>query len=148
MTAAPSSDVRDIVDKLAAALAPRTEVLDAYLFGSLARGEASAHSDVDVAVFVEPQALARPGFGYEAELGASVQQALARPDVDITVLNRAGPVIYHRVVRDGIRVLSRNMRATTTREGEALSRYCDYVPTLRMIERMHRARIASGSFGR
>jgi predicted nucleotidyltransferase len=32
------------------ALARRPEVLEAYLFGSLARGDAQAHSDADVAV--------------------------------------------------------------------------------------------------
>jgi hypothetical protein len=134
--------------KLRAVLEPRGEVLEAYLFGSSGRGEATGHSDVDVAVFVEAGALGRSGFGYEAELGAALQQALGRPDVDVVVLNKAGPVLYHRVVRDGVRVLSRDLAATTTREGQALSRYCDYIPTLRTIEMLHRARIASGGFGR
>ena len=40
----------EVVAALGAALERRAEVLDAYLFGSLARGEAQAHSDVDVAV--------------------------------------------------------------------------------------------------
>lgn len=36
-------------------------------------------------------------------------------------------------LRDGQRILSRDLRATTTREGYALSRYCDYVPQLAKI---------------
>jgi predicted nucleotidyltransferase len=39
-----------LVTALAAALAPRPEVLEAYLFGSRATGSAQPHSDVDVAV--------------------------------------------------------------------------------------------------
>ena len=39
---------------LRGALEPRAEVLEAYLFGSWARGEAVGHSDVDVAVYVDP----------------------------------------------------------------------------------------------
>jgi predicted nucleotidyltransferase len=39
--------VQAIVTKV---LAARPEVLEGYLFGSTARGDAQAHSDVDVAV--------------------------------------------------------------------------------------------------
>jgi uncharacterized protein len=144
----PPASARDLTPTLSAALQARGEVLEAYLFGSVARREAAAHSDVDVAVFVEPQALERPGVGYEAELAAELAQALGRSDVDVVLLNLAGPVLYHRVLRDGVRVVSRDLAATTTREGQALSRYCDYVPTLRKIERLHSARIESGEFGR
>jgi predicted nucleotidyltransferase len=138
----------ELAERLRAVLGVRTEILDAYLFGSVARGEARAHSDVDLAVFVEPAFLDRPGLGYQAELGADLQQALGRPDVDIVVLNHASPLLYHRVLRDGTRVLARDLAATTTREGMALSRYCDYVPVLRTIEALHAARVASGQFGR
>jgi hypothetical protein len=145
---AESTDPVELERRLRETLEPRAEVLEAYLFGSIARGDATRHSDVDVAVFVEPRALQQPGYGLEAELGAVLQQALGRPDIDVVLLNGAGPLLYHRVVRDGVRVLARDLAATTTREGQALSRYCDYVPTLRVIEALHRARIASGGFGR
>jgi hypothetical protein len=36
----------------------------------------------------------------------------------------------------GDRIFSRDLRATTTREGQALSRYCDYLPQRRMKERL------------
>jgi predicted nucleotidyltransferase len=137
-----------LIEQLTAALTPRAEVLEAYLFGSVARGEASAHSDVDVAVYVTDDALNAPGFGYAAELSADLQQALGRPDIDLVVLNRATPLLYHRVLRDGVRVLSRDLTATTRREGYAFSRYCDDLPRLRLIEEAHRARVRSGKLGR
>jgi predicted nucleotidyltransferase len=138
----------EIARRLAAALLPRAEVQEAYLFGSVARGDEQAHSDVDVAVYVAGSALDRPGFGYAAELGSDLQRALGRSDVDIVILNQAPPVLYHAVLRDGERLLSRDLAATTTREGRALSRYCDDVPRLRQIEAIHHARIAAGNFGR
>ena len=122
-------------------------MLDAYLFGSQARGNAGPLSDVDVAVYVEPASLDRPGFGVQAELGSELQAALGRSDVDIVLLNHAPPLLYHRVLRDGERLLSRSEPDTATREGQALSRYCDFVPQLRKIEAAHRARIAAGRFG-
>jgi predicted nucleotidyltransferase len=67
-----------IVAQVTAALLPRAEILEVYLFGSLARGDDQAHSDVDVAVVVADAALDQPGLGYHAELGADLQQALAR----------------------------------------------------------------------
>jgi predicted nucleotidyltransferase len=122
--------------------------LEAYLFGSQARGSASAHSDIDVAVFVEAAALMEPGFGYDSVLGAELQQALARSDVDVVILNHAPPLLYHRVLKDGTRLLARDLAATTTREGAALSRYFDYLPQLQKIEAAHRLRRASGDIRR
>lgn len=146
MTAAFGTDV---YDRVRAILEPKSEILEAYVFGSVARGQAAAHSDLDVAVFVSEAALTRPGgFGYDADLTTDLMAALGTNDVDVVVLNRASPVLYHRVLRDGERILSRDLAATTTREGRALSRYCDYVPQLRKIEELSRRRIRSGEFGR
>jgi len=106
-----------LIERATAALRQRPEVLDAYLFGSRARGGARPGSDVDVAVYVDPSALIRPGFGIGAELGSCLQAALGRSDVDLVILNRAPPLLYQRVLRDGIRLLSRCEPATVTREG-------------------------------
>jgi hypothetical protein len=137
-----------LAKRLGAALTERSEVLDAYLFGSHARGEARAHSDVDVAVFVDPALAVESAFGYAAELTSALMAALATNQIDVVLLNAAPPLLYHRVLRDGVRVLSRDLTATTTREGAALSRYCDFVPQLQKIEEAASARVRSGEFGR
>ena len=129
-------------------MAARPEILEAYLFGSHARGDEKAHSDVDVAVFVDPNRVPDSSFGYAAELTAELVRALGRDAVDLIILNRATPLLYHRVIRDGMRLFTRDAAATTTREGRALSRFCDYVPQLRKIDAVHAARIAAGHFGR
>lgn len=126
--------------RLVEALKARGEVEEAYLFGSRATGRAQSHSDIDIAVHVDPSRLGRPEYGYAAELTAHLMSALGTNDIDVVVLNGAPPVLYHRVLRDGRRILSRNLRATAAREGYALSRYCDYVPQLAKIEAARRAR--------
>lgn len=145
--AAPTSK-ESLLQRAHRVLEQHPEVLEAYLFGSEARDEAGPLSDIDIAVYVEEAALQRPGFGVQAALGSELQAALGRADVDVVILNRAPPLLYHRVLRDGIRLLVRSEPATATREGQALSRYCDFLPQLRKIEAAHRARIDAGEFGK
>jgi predicted nucleotidyltransferase len=144
----PQDERATLIGTLSRALRARLEVLEAYLFGSQARGDAGPHSDVDVAVYVDPAVIDRPSSEYAAELTSALMTALGRNDLDIVLLNAAPPLLYHRVLRDGVRLLSRDPPATTTREGRALSRHCDYVPQLRKIDMAHAARIRHGEFGR
>jgi predicted nucleotidyltransferase len=130
----------ELSGRISAILAPRDEVLEAYLFGSRATGRAQPHSDIDVAVYVDERRAVHGGFGYAAELATALIAGLGTNGVDVVVLNRAPPVLYHRVLRDGRRILARDLRATTTREGYALSRYCDYLPQLAKIDAARRAR--------
>lgn len=131
--------------RLLQALMPREEILESYLFGSRATGRAQPHSDIDIAVYVDERRSAGPAYGYAAELAAYLMSALRTNQVDVVVLNRAPPVLYHRVLRDGRRILARDLRATTTREGYALSRYCDYLPQLAKIEGARRASARTGA---
>lgn len=124
---------------LARVLEARAEIQEAYLFGSQATGRAQAHSDIDVAVRVEPGSLPGPGYGYAAELTAVLMSALGSNAVDVVILNAAPPVLYHRVLRDGRRMFSRDPLATAAREGYAVSRYFDYLPQLAKIEATRRA---------
>ena len=141
-------DTRTLSQLLTAALQSRTEILEAYLFGSRARGSAQPRSDIDVAVYLAPDGPTEVGFGYQAELTSHLMAVLATNRIDVVVLNDAPPLLYHRVLRDGERLLSRDLRQTTTREACALSRYCDYVPQLNKIRAALTDRIDSGEYGR
>jgi predicted nucleotidyltransferase len=140
----PMASLEDILRER---LLLRPEVQEAYLFGSQARGEASAHSDVDVAVYVDAARAVGGTWGYDAELASELMAALGRNDVDVVVLNDAPPLLYHRVLRDGVRLLSRDELATAAREGYAVSRSCDWVPQQQKIDAAFSARIKDGEFG-
>lgn len=133
---------------LVEALAARREVLDAYVFGSHARGTATASSDLDVAVYIEPALAPASVFGYAADLAADVGRAAGQRHVDIVVLNQAPPLLYHRVIAAGVRIFARDLQAATTREGRALSRYCDYLPQIRRVDAALASGLAAGTFGR
>ena len=127
-----------LVDRLTAVLERRAEVLDAYLFGSLARGDGHAGSDVDVAVYIDEARAEGGAWGYRADLTTDLMGVLNTNDVDVVVLNQAPPLLYHRVLRDGIRLLSRDIEATTERAGMALSRYFDFVPQMQKMDAARR----------
>src|SRR5688572_25143300 len=100
-----TADTRELLATLIAALQPRAEVLEAYLFGSRATGAAQAHSDVDVAVYLGDRRPQASAFGYAADLAAVLMAALGSNRVDVVVLNNAPPLLYHRILRDGRRIL-------------------------------------------
>ena len=75
-------------------------------------------------------------------------KALGTNDIDVVLLNHAGPLLNHRVLRDGIRVLARDLVAATRREAMALSRYCDYMPQLDKIQYAEQLRVEQEGAGR
>lgn len=131
--------------RIADLLESRDEVLEAYLFGSYARGVAQSHSDIDVAVYIDEAYEDKSVFGLRAELTTILMAGLRDNGVDLLILNNAPPVLYYHVLRDGVRVLSRDLAATTTREGRAVSRYCDFVPQLAKMEAARSFAHRSGS---
>jgi predicted nucleotidyltransferase len=104
-----------------------------YLFGSVARGEAVAQSDVDVGVLLEedpPATLDAPQFAIEAAL----ERVLGRA-VQVVALNRASPDLVHRVLRDGHLVLDRDPSARIRFEVKKRNEYFDMAPIRRLYRR-------------
>jgi predicted nucleotidyltransferase len=62
-----------VLDTLRERLERRPEILEAYLFGSHARGEAMPHSDIDIAVYVDRERLPPVPWGH-------ARRAHYRPD--------------------------------------------------------------------
>ncbi|MEK6607049.1 MAG: nucleotidyltransferase domain-containing protein [Myxococcota bacterium] len=118
--------------RLREALGAHPEVVCAYLFGSVARGESGPASDVDVAVILREPVPERP-FGYEAALSSELGAALGRSDVDIVRLDRAPPLLAQRVLRDGVLLLCRDESARIEFEVATRRRYFDTRP-LREIQ--------------
>jgi predicted nucleotidyltransferase len=107
--------------------------LAVYVFGSVARGDDAATSDVDVAVLFEspppPQLL-----GSALTLEGDLERLLARP-VDLVVLNSASADLVHRVLRDGVLVLDRDRTRRVRFEVARRNEYFDLEP----IRRQYRA---------
>jgi predicted nucleotidyltransferase len=113
-----------------------------YLFGSVARGEARADSDVDVGVLFEvtpPATLDAPQFALEAEL-----ERLLHRRVQVVALNRAPCDLVHRVLRDGSLVLDRDRAARIRFEVRSRNEYFDMAPIRSLYRRYPRVGHAPG----
>lgn len=118
-----------ILEPLRASLLDTAGVVTAYLFGSMARGDAGAESDVDVAILLDhqpPPSLASMPLDLEARL----ERLLDRP-VQIVVLNQAPPDLVHRVLRDGRILVDRDRPRRLRFEVQARNEYFDIAPILR-----------------
>ena len=95
--------VRDAVAQVATELQDRFAVRFVVLFGSVATGEGGPMSDVDLAVFIDPQ---RPrDLEVELAIGVLLTNALQTDDVDVIILNDANPALKFNAVRKGILLL-------------------------------------------
>ena len=104
----------DAVRETVTAVLADHPVVVGLLFGSQARGEATAASDIDVAVAFEEsnsvQSRAR------LRLGTDLALALGRDDVDVVDLRSASPALVRAVFRDGERLVGSDRDAQRVRE--------------------------------
>ena len=134
-------------ERLARAL-DREGVVAAMLIGSQARGTAGPLSDVDIAIWHEPGLDPATRLRLRLDLATAASRALGTDEVDIVLLNRATPLMRHRAIRDGVRLLERNPKARVRFEARGLLEYLDTKPLRAELARGLRHRIEEGRFGR
>jgi predicted nucleotidyltransferase len=98
----------------------RVDVRLAYLFGSVARGDARAASDLDVGVVFSPL----PAPVQLDQLVADLEGA-AGCRVDLVVLNHAAPLLTHEAIRAGRVIVCRDDDERVRFETRATARYLD-----------------------
>lgn len=133
--------------RLAAAL-DRDGVVAGALFGSQAAAQAGGLSDVDVAVWLDPDSTVEQRLEVRLELTNAAARALGTDDVDVVVLNDAAPLLVHRAAQSAVRLVDRDARARVRLEADALVQYLDTIPLRDELARGLRHRIEEGRFGR
>ena len=110
------------------------EILFAYLYGSVARGEAGKESDIDIGVFLRKGF--KPGVFYEVEIAAEIERECSLRDVEVAVLNRGRLRFLNQVLRHGRLIFSRDEKARVAFETYVTKAYIDFLPHFREYDRM------------
>lgn len=128
---------QDICERLTRFLTRRAtgdDVVAAYLFGSVARGDDAAGSDVDLALLYRrdppPTFAALP-----LRLAGDVERLLGR-HADVVTLNTAPVDLCARVLRDGVLLLDRDPSRRIAFEVRTRNAWFDLQPVLRSYRRM------------
>jgi predicted nucleotidyltransferase len=112
-------------DRIRTILESDPRIAYAIVFGSIARGTAHAHSDVDVAVGL--CAGVRLSALDVGDLIAQLESAVRR-DVDLVLLHEAPPALAYRVFRDGRVLFERDRAARVERQTRAILEHLDFKP--------------------
>jgi predicted nucleotidyltransferase len=126
----------------------REGVVAAMLIGSQARGTAGPLSDVDIAVWHDPDLDSRARFDLQLDLAGDASRALHTDEVDVVLLNHAPPLMRHRAIRDGKRLVERDHCERVRLETRAILDYLDTAPLRAELGRGVRRRMKEGRFGR
>jgi predicted nucleotidyltransferase len=127
----PIPDTATLDGAIAQAAEREPDVLAAYVFGSRARGEARARSDLDVAV------IEMPGRSLDIDAEDRLRRALASATglaVDLAWLRPSSPVLAYEVLASGRRVFARDDEQADEIEETLLRRYLD-TEHLRRVQR-------------
>jgi hypothetical protein len=129
-------------EKVVAYLEGCPDVVVVYLFGSLARGEATVHSDVDLAVLLDARQGPREQVERQLDLMVALE-AFSDRDVQVTLLNTASPLLAYEVLREGVQLYERSFEERVDFEVRAMKRYFDVKPMLGF----HRGRLVRRLLG-
>jgi len=84
----------------------------------------------------------------QLSLAQGAGRALGTDEIDIVMLNRAPPLMRHRAIRDGKRLVERDRDERVRLETRAILDYLDTAPLRAELGRGVRRRIREGRFGR
>jgi predicted nucleotidyltransferase len=126
----------------------RDGLVAAMLIGSQARGTAGPLSDVDIAVWHDPSLDSRARFDLQLALAGDAGRALGTDEIDVVMLNHAPPLMQHRAIRDGKRLVERDHDERVRLETRAILDYLDTAPLRAELGHGVRRRMEEGRFGR
>ena len=126
--------IRSRLARFLASRAARDDLVAAYLFGSVARGDDAAGSDIDVGLLYghdPPPTFAALPLRIEGDM----ERLLGRP-ADVVTLNTAPVDLCARVLRDGVLLLDRDPPRRIAFEVRTRNAWFDLQPVLWTYRRM------------
>lgn len=123
------------------------DLVAAYLFGSVARGQSGPLSDLDVALLFDRQTLDADARVAAAARCQTILASESSLPVQVSLLNDASPSFVHRVLREGVLLRGANDPRRVSFEARALTEYLDFQPLMDRFDRALMARAREGRLG-
>lgn len=139
-TARPSCapDLGHLAGEIAPVLASFPEIAAAYVFGSVARGDARPESDLDLGLVFRSRATRAVDIYWTlADIASQLEGAQGWSRIDVVVLEEQGPIFCHRVLLEGGLVYEADRERRIDFESETLVRAFDFWPTYEIAAREH-----------
>jgi hypothetical protein len=114
----------NIIKKLEEYFTAKDEVILAYLFGSVAKGEFNRLSDVDVAVLLDENLTKQEMFDLELKIIDDIVGILKIDDIDLTIMNLAPLILNYNIIKQGY-ILESDENKRVRFETYLMSRYLD-----------------------
>lgn len=124
------------------------DIVAAMLIGSHGRDAAGPLSDVDIGIWHQPSLDSTELLQLRLSLARAAADALGTDEIDIVPLNGATPLMRHRAIRDGKRLIERDRKTRVRLEATALIEYLDTGLLRAELARGQRKRLEEGRFGR
>ena len=120
-----------------------TDVLFAYVFGSVAVRRGRSDSDVDVAVYLQSLD-PRRRLDLTLDVGGRLVAASGIADVDLLILNVAPLRLQGRVIQQRVVIYSRDEATRVAYESRTLREFFDFELHARALDRQFLEAIAAG----
>ncbi len=131
------------LDSLLAVLRAGPPLRLAMLFGSAARGELRAHSDLDLAILPQDSRLS---LGAELGLQTALARAVGR-NVDLVRLDLAPTLVRWQIARHGRPLLEAGPFEAARFVADAVGEYLDFAPAFDRAGELFRSRLALDARG-
>ncbi len=121
---------KGLLQSLRVALEDDEDLAAVYLFGSNARGTATAMSDIDIALLLRPGVDASRYFPLRLQYIARIQEILRTEKVDVVILDQAPLHLAYEIVSRGVLLLDRDPHRRVSFEADRIGRFLDFKPFL------------------
>lgn len=133
-----NNEVKEFIIEMGSIFKAYDYMAAAYIFGSQIRGTNNPLSDLDIAILLKENApLALALLDEKLLLEYKIQSSFGLYQVDLIELNRQGLAFQHNVIGTGKLVYEGDPPFRKMFETKVISDYCDFRPTLRLIEKYH-----------
>lgn len=117
--------IQDFDQKIKNILKKEKDIILAYLFGSVARGEMTLLSDIDIGILFDSGINAMQRLDIKLKLMGEISSACGLNKIDIVDMDKSSTLLNYNIIKHGkiLRSVDENMRVRF--ETRMISRYLD-----------------------